>query len=117
MLKSRLAYLNRVIKAYLTNTDSHLTFWHGTPTIHPEIDLERLGPYYMKFAEKAMYSADLDESGIPMLEITIAIWNGGTKKACQNLFWFLIGWSRIWRSTILAFMFGIIILIGNIGIH
>ena len=68
MLKSRLAYLNRVIKAYLTNTDSHLTFWHGTPAIHPEIDLDSLGPYYMRFAEKAMYSADLDENGIPMLD-------------------------------------------------
>ncbi len=64
---ARLAYLNRVFKAYLTKSDSHLTFWHGTPRVNDNLQADILGPYYMPFAEKAAYAADLDGHGIPML--------------------------------------------------
>lgn len=66
-MRKKLSYLNRIFKAYLTNANSHLTFWHGTPKINPDFSTDQLGPYYMLFEEKADYSADLDERGIPLL--------------------------------------------------
>lgn len=64
----KLQYLNRVYKAYLTNQDSQLTFWHGTPEQNPDSLIDEIGPYYMPFSRKADYCAHLDGVGIPMLD-------------------------------------------------
>ena len=66
-MKKRLNYLRRILKAYLTKSDSQLTFWHGDPAIHPDFLTRDLGPYYMVFREKADYKAYMDDMGIPML--------------------------------------------------
>ncbi len=64
----RLHYYNRIISAYVTSNDSHLTFWHDVPRENLRAANTELGEYYMGFAQKAHYSAHLDASGIPMLE-------------------------------------------------
>jgi hypothetical protein len=66
-LSSRANYYRRIVRAYLTPGRSHLTFWHEVPQINQQARFDQLGPYYMQFAEKADYAADLDPTGIPML--------------------------------------------------
>jgi len=70
---SRAAYLRRVAAAYLGPGASQLTFWHGTPRAAPDFKTDELGPYYMRFDEKADYSAHLDPAGVPMLDYRGAI--------------------------------------------
>ena len=65
---NRLQYYRRIFSAYLGPGKSQLTFWHETPTANPRLILNRLGEYYMLFAEKADYSGIHDEAGIPMLD-------------------------------------------------
>ncbi len=68
MIRKRFDYLKRVYQAYLSGEDSQLTFWHGAPSMNPEMDPGRLGQYYMPFLKKAAYTAHLDDQGIPLLD-------------------------------------------------
>jgi heparosan-N-sulfate-glucuronate 5-epimerase len=66
----KLSYYKRIFSAYLSNKNSHLTFWHGQPQANPGA-LTRsetiLGEYYMVFDRKAHYPGPFDEDGIPLL--------------------------------------------------
>jgi len=64
----RLSYYRRIISAYLLGGQSHLTFWHETPTENPDASPDALGEYYMLFAEKADYAGTYDAAGIPQLD-------------------------------------------------
>jgi heparosan-N-sulfate-glucuronate 5-epimerase len=65
---TRLDYYRRILGAYLLPGNSQLTFWHETPEANPMARVDRLGPYYMTFAQKADYSGHYDSNGIPMLD-------------------------------------------------
>jgi hypothetical protein len=67
-LTNRLQYYRRIFSAYLGPGKSQLTFWHETPTANPRLVSNRLGEYYMLFAEKADYTGIHDDAGIPMLD-------------------------------------------------
>ena len=67
-LTNRLQYYRRIFSAYLGPGKSQLTFWHETPTANPRLVSNRLGEYYMLFAEKAGYTGIHDDAGIPMLD-------------------------------------------------
>jgi len=64
----RLHYYRRILSAYLTNRKSHLSFWHETPEVNPTADWTGVGEYFMPFATKADYAAQLDPDGVPMLD-------------------------------------------------
>ena len=64
----RIKYWNRILKAYMTNRCSHLTFWHGTPAANEKMKTDKLGQYYMPFHSKANYPGHYDHNGIPMLD-------------------------------------------------
>ena len=72
VLQKRLNYYRRIFGAYLTPTQSQLTFWHEQPALS-QFDPSRLGPYYMTFEQKADYGGIYDSSGIPMLDYLGAI--------------------------------------------
>jgi len=61
-------YYRRILSAYLLGGNSHLTFWHETPTENPNAKPAELGEYYMLFAEKADYLGPFDNNGIPQLD-------------------------------------------------
>jgi heparosan-N-sulfate-glucuronate 5-epimerase len=63
-----LSYYRRIVSAYLLGGQSHLTFWHETPTENLNAIPGELGEYYMLFAEKADYAGVYDSSGIPQLD-------------------------------------------------
>lgn len=63
-----LNYYRRIFSAYLLGGKSHLTFWHEIPAENPNATPDKLGEYYMLFAEKADYSGVYDPTGIPMLD-------------------------------------------------
>jgi heparosan-N-sulfate-glucuronate 5-epimerase len=65
---SRTAYLRRIAAAYIGSGASQLTFWHGIPRVAQDFKKDELGSYYMRFDEKADYSAHLDPNGVPMLD-------------------------------------------------
>ena len=67
-LTNRLQYYRRIFSAYLGPGKSQLTFWHETPTTNPRLVSNRLGEYYMLFAEKADYTGIHDDAGIPLLD-------------------------------------------------
>jgi len=67
-LTNRLQYYRRIFSAYLGPGKSQLTFWHETPTANPRLVSNRLGEYYMLFAEKADYTGIHDDAGIPLLD-------------------------------------------------
>ena len=67
-LTNRLQYYRRIFSAYLGPGKSQLTFWHETPTANPRLVSNRLGEYYMLFAEKADYTGIRDDAGIPLLD-------------------------------------------------
>jgi heparosan-N-sulfate-glucuronate 5-epimerase len=67
-LASRLHYYQRIFSAYVLGGKSQLTFWHETPEVNLNSPPDRLGEYYMVFAEKARYAGYFDEAGIPMLD-------------------------------------------------
>ena len=52
---------------------SQLTFWHETPAEDPSASYDRIGPYYMMFAEKAAYPGPFDPHGVPVLDYRGAI--------------------------------------------
>jgi heparosan-N-sulfate-glucuronate 5-epimerase len=64
----QLRYYRRIISAYVLRGKSHLTFWHETPVLNLDAPLDKLGEYYMVFAEKARYAGHFDDAGIPMLD-------------------------------------------------
>ena len=61
-------YYRRIFSAYLLGGNSHLTFWHETPTENLNASPTELGEYYMLFAEKADYKGPYDANGIPQLD-------------------------------------------------
>jgi len=67
-LKSRINYLQRIFSAYLSNSNSQLTFWHGTPEINQEATIQKIGQYYMPFFYKTKYPGPFDKKGIPLLD-------------------------------------------------
>lgn len=71
-VQKRLNYYRRIFGAYLTPSQSQLTFWHDTP-VTSQFDPARLGPYYMTFEQKADYAGIYDRAGIPMLDYLGAI--------------------------------------------
>lgn len=64
----RIHYYRRIFRTYLGPGKSQLTFWHEAPQASPRAGFERLGEYYMTFAEKADYAGHYDADGIPMLD-------------------------------------------------
>jgi heparosan-N-sulfate-glucuronate 5-epimerase len=68
LLLPGLNYYRRIISAYLLGGQSHLTFWHETPTENPGANVGELGDYYLLFAEKANYMGAYDSAGIPQLD-------------------------------------------------
>ncbi len=64
----RLSYYRRIFSAYLLGGNSHLTFWHETPSENPNATARDLGEYYMLFAEKADHQGSYDSSGVPQLD-------------------------------------------------
>ena len=72
-VSSRLRYLRRVARSYVGPGASQLSFWHETPTVNPDLSIDKLGPYYMTFSSKADYDATLDSAEIPMLDYHGAI--------------------------------------------
>ena len=65
---ARLRYWKRIFSAYLVGGQSHLTFWHGTPTVNEEADPAEVDQYWQAFIVKADYPGHHDEAGIPMLD-------------------------------------------------
>jgi hypothetical protein len=65
---SRLQYYRRIFPAYLGLGQSQLSFWHETPEVNPNTDMNSLGGYYMPFVKKAEYAGPIDDSGIPLLD-------------------------------------------------
>ncbi len=62
------AYLRRIFSAYIIRKNSQLSFWHGIPELDPHAEKGVIGPYYMSFNHKAMYSGPYDNKGIPLLD-------------------------------------------------
>jgi heparosan-N-sulfate-glucuronate 5-epimerase len=65
---NRIHYLRRIFRAYLVPGKSQLTFWHEVPLANSRASFDRLGEYYMTFAEKADYGGRHDADGIPVLD-------------------------------------------------
>lgn len=70
---ARWNYYRRVFGAYLTNRISHLSFWHEIPEVNSNLRVDELGEYYMSFFQKADYSGDYDNRGIPLLNYQGAV--------------------------------------------
>jgi len=66
-LTSRLYYYSRIFSAYVTPVHSHLSFWHEKPELNAHARIDDIGEYYMTFAEKADYTAEMDDTGMPFL--------------------------------------------------
>lgn len=67
-MANKLHYWNRIFQAYLFARTSNLTFWHERPAVNPRARHDRLGPYYMTFADKAAYPGPFDDEGVPRLD-------------------------------------------------
>lgn len=67
-ISKRLKYYQRIIKAYIMASDSHLLFWHGEPRLNDQAGSQNLDQYYMQFFAKANYKGSYDNCGIPMLD-------------------------------------------------
>jgi heparosan-N-sulfate-glucuronate 5-epimerase len=63
-----LSYYRRIFSAYVFGGNSHLTFWHDTPTENPRFTPKELGEYPMQFSQKADYPGPFDPQGIPLLD-------------------------------------------------
>lgn len=61
-MKGRLNYFRRIAKVYLTREKGYLSFWHERPAVG-DFDPEKLGGYYMTFADKAAYDGPRDNKG------------------------------------------------------
>jgi len=64
----RLAYLHRVLHAYVLGGNSQLTFWHETPAVNDQVFTGELTQYYMTFEHKAHYPGPFDDRGVPLLD-------------------------------------------------
>jgi hypothetical protein len=67
MARSRLAYWRRVARSYAGGGATQLSFWWETPAVNEAATFDKLGPYYMTFADKARYQGPFDTSGVPLL--------------------------------------------------
>jgi hypothetical protein len=67
-LVNRAQYYRRILPAYLLPGKSQLAFWHEKPESDPAAFSVALGPYFMKFHQKAGYAGPHDENGIPLLD-------------------------------------------------
>src|ERR1700758_2780350 len=67
-LKKRLHYYQRIFRAYLCASNSHLSFWHETPQLNPDARADTVRAYYMLFSEKTNYDGPHDSAGIPLLD-------------------------------------------------
>lgn len=67
-MANRLHYWRRILRAYVFSRNSNLTFWHERPAVNPRARHDRLGPYYMTFADKAAYPGPFDGDGVPQLD-------------------------------------------------
>ncbi len=65
---SKISYLKRILKVYLTNTKSYLNFWHEDPKPSEDITPHNLGKYYMTFEDKAEYQGPRDKNGIILFD-------------------------------------------------
>jgi len=63
-----LSYYRRILSAYVFGGNSHLTFWHDSPTENPRLTPDELGEYAMQFSQKADYPGPFDPHGIPLLD-------------------------------------------------
>ena len=63
-----LDYYKRFIDSYILKKNSHLSFWHGMPTVNRCATFDKLGQYYMPFRYKAEYKGLFDSNGIPLLD-------------------------------------------------
>ena len=91
-----LSYYRRIFSAYLLSGQSHLSFWHETPTENPDATRTELGGYYMLFAEKADYRGPFDAAGIPLLDYHGRI---GRQYNPIALAQFGLGNYNLWRRT------------------
>ena len=67
-MRERLGYYQRIFAAYLTHSESQLTFWHGRPQVNEQFAPGQVGQYPMPFVAKADYAGHYDGQGIPMLD-------------------------------------------------
>jgi len=67
-MANRLRYWRRIFRAYVFSRNSNLTFWHECPAVNLHARHDRLGPYYMTFADKAAYPGPFDGDGVPQLD-------------------------------------------------
>src|SRR5579872_3373793 len=65
---SRFHYYRRIFSAYFGTRPSQLTFWHDTPALNPQAEMESLGEYYMPFSEKANYAGPFDSGNVPLID-------------------------------------------------
>ena len=68
MIKDKLNYWRRIFKVYLTKTPSYLNFWHEEPAAASDITPEKLGKYYMTFADKTAYKGPKDKDGVILFD-------------------------------------------------
>jgi heparosan-N-sulfate-glucuronate 5-epimerase len=71
--RRRIDYWHRTFRAYLTGSNSQLTFWHDATRVNESFQPGVLGQYYQTFFEKADYPGPFDAAGIPMLNYHGAI--------------------------------------------
>jgi hypothetical protein len=67
-LKKRFDYFRRIFRAYFLKKPSYVSFWREKPEISPNITPDKIGPYYMAFAEKADYKGPKDQNGVIVLD-------------------------------------------------
>lgn len=72
-VSARWNYYRRIFAAYLTSRISHLSFWHEIPEVNSNSKVDELSEYYMPFIQKADYSGDYDNNGIPLLNYQGAV--------------------------------------------
>ncbi|MBI4283379.1 MAG: hypothetical protein HY663_02780 [Chloroflexi bacterium] len=65
---NRWSYYKRIFQTYVAHRGSNLTFWHEKPEVNERATYDKLGPYYMPFAQKADYAGPFDPSLVPMLD-------------------------------------------------
>lgn len=67
-MRERLNYWRRIFKVYLTKNKGYLNFWHERPAVSEGITPEKIGPYYMTFADKANYAGPRDKDGVILFD-------------------------------------------------
>ena len=67
-MRERMNYWRRIFKVYLTKNKGYLSFWHERPAVSENITPEKIGPYYMTFADKANYAGPRDKDGVILFD-------------------------------------------------